>query len=91
MKKEILQQLQMKKFPKQKDKHFCPNCKEDLREVGVGYGQQGTQFYNVTIDKRGVVYKNDEFQADDGGEFYCNDCGDYLGIADEDEIIKLLN
>lgn len=66
---------------------LCHKCREDLRKAGVGYAQEGTMYFNYT---KGEKYEEDEFQSNGGGEFYCQNCGYYLGITDPSEIDKLL-
>ena len=79
----------MIKKTKKVKKDLCPYCKKDLVKVGIGFSQAGVMTYRVSSDGERLEYDTNEFGDQDGGEFYCQDCGMTLPL-DEDEVIKIM-
>lgn len=54
----------------------CPDCKKEITRDDLGYSQTGFMTYDVSFDEEGEpTYDENEFNADDAGEFYHNQCG----------------
>lgn len=67
---------------------YCPHCKKELKKVGIGFSQNGTMLYKVSFDGENLQYETDEFGDNDGGEFFCRNCGETLLFDEGDEDIK---
>jgi len=64
-------------------KYICPNCKADLKEVGIRNAQEGICWYDCDIiNDKGELgnWEEDEFEARDWGEFYCGDCNQEINM-----------
>jgi transcription initiation factor IIE alpha subunit len=72
----------MNKKQENKKKFICPNCKADLREVGLRNSQEGYAWFDCKINEKGEIGEWEEtgFDARDGGEFYCSECGEELDL-----------
>lgn len=67
-----------------KKKFICPNCKADLKKVGLRNSQEGYKWFDCEINDKGEIeeWKEDDFDARDGGEFYCRDCHQEIDLED---------
>jgi hypothetical protein len=71
------------------EKAICPECKNDLREVGIQFVESGAYIYYVNLDKDGDInYQLDESVIDDS-YYICENCRKFLPLEEED-VIKIL-
>lgn len=74
---------------KEKDKNInCEHCNEPLRD-NIGYSQTGEMTYKIYSQNGEIEYEQDEFSAEDGGIYYCQNCGQEITNS-EKEIIELI-
>jgi len=65
----------------------CNKCGTELKKPeDIGYSQSGTMTYKVSVYTHGVskgelYYDQDEFNSNDGGEWYCQNCNEDLPLT----------
>jgi len=70
-------------------KNICPNCKKNLKEVGIKFIESGAYIYWVDLDKnKEIDYQLDESIIEDSS-YYCGNCDEFLPLNEED-VIKIL-
>jgi len=78
------------------EKEKCPHCHKSLLENGIGWAEEGIQYYEVSLGRTGrnacLDYDEDEFDSSGGGDrfFFCRGCGQELVGLDEDDVIEIL-
>ena len=75
------------------EKQNCPHCHKSLLKEGIGWAEEGTQYFEVNLVGRGkdsyLDYDEEEFERTGTGWFYCKGCGTELNF-DEDGIKEVL-
>jgi len=78
------------------EKEKCPYCHKSLLENGIGWAEEGMQYYEVSLGDTGknayLDYDSREFNSNGDGYhfFFCRGCGQELQGYDEEQVIEIL-